>query len=107
MIGHRAEGAPVAALEALHAGVPCLFSHTGGLVELSAKSGAHTFPAGDQKQLAAQIYGILDNPLLRSEMVRAHHRFAKAYTWDQLGPTHRDLITESLARFTCDVRERS
>ena len=107
VIGHRTEGAPVAALEALHAGVPCLFSHTGGLIELASKSGAQTFKAEDHKELARQIDLVLAYPSRQSKMTKAHQQFAKAYTWDKLGSDHCELLAESLARFTCGVDEQS
>ncbi len=50
----RTEGTPLAALEALAAGVPLVASATGGLTELASR-GARIVPAGDAAALAAAI----------------------------------------------------
>lgn len=50
----RSEGTPLAALEALAAGVPVVVTATGGLAALAAH-GAHVVPPGDPAALAAAI----------------------------------------------------
>ena len=52
----RAEGMPLATLEALSAGLPVVVSDSGGLGELGARGGgARVVPAGDVAALAAAL----------------------------------------------------
>lgn len=52
----RAEGMPLATLEALDAGVPVIVSDSGGLAELRARRlGVHVVPAGDVAALAQAL----------------------------------------------------
>ena len=57
----RSEGTPLAALEALAAGVPTVVTATGGLAAL-ASHGAHVVPPGDPAALAAAIITAITTP---------------------------------------------
>jgi len=66
----RTEGLPVSTLEALAAGVPVITSDSGGLAELSERTGLdrpgeagaaiQVFHAGDHHALATRLEGFLD-----------------------------------------------
>ena len=51
----RAEGMPLATLEALSAGLPVVVSDSGGLAELRARSDVRVVPAGDAASLAVAL----------------------------------------------------
>ncbi|MEE2789141.1 MAG: glycosyltransferase family 4 protein [Myxococcota bacterium] len=102
-LGHRSEGTPVSALEALLSGVPSVFSATGGLTELATSSGASTFQSGDAGHLIHQIDAILNDSSTQRKMAEKHRQFARAYTWSVVGPKHIQIINDSVARFNCTV----
>lgn len=75
----RSEGMPLAALEAMAAGVPVVASRVGGLAELPV---AALVEPGNPSALAAAI----DDVLVRVPEVLAAREFARQLDWSHVGP---------------------
>jgi glycosyltransferase involved in cell wall biosynthesis len=66
---------PLAALEAMAAGLPVVASRSGGLAEVVPEAGLH--PPGDPRAMAERIRALWDDPAAGAEALRiAHERFA-------------------------------
>lgn len=79
------EGLPMAVLEAMAWGVPVIASRVGGVPEALGDDAGLMFPAGDVQALAAQLYRVLADPVLRSKMGAAgQRRVADLFQRDQV-----------------------
>jgi glycosyltransferase involved in cell wall biosynthesis len=75
------ENAPMAILEAAHAGVPVIVSDRGGLPEMAARVGGCVVPAGDADRLAAALRDAgRDADRWRARARDAWHRNKAAYS---------------------------
>jgi glycosyltransferase involved in cell wall biosynthesis len=62
VLASRWEGLPLAALEALHAGVPLVAAEVGGLAEALPRGAALFFPGGDHEALAESLAQVIEQP---------------------------------------------
>ena len=95
-LGQRQEGTPVSVVEAMAAGVPCILSDTGGLLQLAQEGQSLCVPGGDPVALSLAIQQLLSSPKQRQEMSEAHRRFASKYEWEQLSSQHLEVLMESV-----------
>ena len=94
-LGQRQEGTPVAVIEAMAAGVPCILSDTGGLAQLAQEGRGLCVPGGDPGLFLA-IQALLNSPQQRQDMSQAHRAFASRYEWEQLSCQHLEVLRESV-----------
>ncbi len=83
--GGRTEGLPVAALEAMAAGVPVVASRVGGLAELPAAA-LRLVPPGDPEALAAAVDQLLGDPEAARRQIAAARALVAGRDWDVVGP---------------------
>lgn len=91
------EGLPLAALEALAAGVPLVATAVGGLPELLAGGAGVIVPRNDDDALAQAIGELLDDDALRARMGRAGadlvaRRFSAAHTVEEVEKLYDDVL---------------
>lgn len=94
-VGRRAEGTPLALLEAQLAGLPCIASRLGGVPEAAAPGGTTLVPPNDARALADALRALLDAPdaaARRATAGAACAAFGEAYTWARLMPEHLDTM---------------
>ena len=71
------EGLPLAAIEAMMAGMPVVVSNVGGLNELAQRDApVLTFPSGDAQTLADKIKQFLESPELMSKLGQSAQKWA-------------------------------
>ena len=104
VIASRNEGVPIAALEAMAAGVPLIVTAVGGLVDLirDGENGWHT-PLDDPEQLAVVLHHALTSPEERTRVADAARRDVEArYRAEtihlELGHLYRDAVHRAGAR---------
>jgi glycosyltransferase involved in cell wall biosynthesis len=94
------EGFPVAALDAMAAGLPVLATSVGGVPELiqDGKTGC-LVPPGDSDALAAGLRLLLANPELRLDMGTAGYRHVRDhFRVDKMAQNFARLYDELLSR---------
>jgi glycosyltransferase involved in cell wall biosynthesis len=91
-VARRTEGAPVALREAMVAGLPCVASATGGVVEMSS-TGLRQVPPEDPAALRAAI----DASVGDAAAGRANRRVGEAFRWSAVGPAHLAAISGAAA----------
>lgn len=79
----RRENFPIALLEAMAAGKPCVASRTGGVPELTGRAGALLVAPGDPAALARALGRVLSDGALRRRLCGAARRRASLFTWDR------------------------
>lgn len=77
----RAEGSPMAVLEAMAAGRPVVASAVGGVPDIVARAGLLTAP-GDPAALARALARVLGDRRLAARLAALARRRAGAFTWD-------------------------
>ena len=83
----RTEGAPVALLEAMYAGLPVVASRVGGVPELTgAEDAALLVPPDDAGALAAALTRLADTPALARRLAERGHARATRHRWSEVGP---------------------
>lgn len=93
--GGRMEGIPVALIEAMAAGMPCIATDSGSIPELLDGTSGFVVPVGDAKSFADAIER-LANSDLRSELGRnARTHIVRHFNIEQTGPALAGLIIES------------
>ena len=80
-VGNRSEGAPVAVMEAVTAGVPVVATRTGGIADIAL--GARLVPPEDPVALRAAIQAALDGPRPAP---------TTRFLWQTQGPEHARLV---------------
>jgi glycosyltransferase involved in cell wall biosynthesis len=79
----RWEGEPIALLEAMAAGLPCVATRTSGAVELLTDgSSGLLVPIADPAALAAAIRRLQSSPTLRRSLARTARRAVEGRSWD-------------------------
>lgn len=87
------EGIPVALMEAMAAGLPCIATASGGIPELIDDSVGCLARPGDAVSLAAAIERISSSPDLRARLGRnARQRVIERFNIDRTGPALAELI---------------
>lgn len=94
------EGYPLAAQEALRAGVPLVATAVGGVPDLVG-SAAVLVPAGDAQALAEAVAGLLDDPVQRAQLAAAGRQ--RATTW----PDEAAVVAELAALYRTLVEDRA
>lgn len=79
----RRENFPIALLEAMAAGKPCVAARTGGIPELTGRDGALLVAPGDPADLARALERVLTDGALRRRLSAAARRRAARFTWDR------------------------
>ncbi|MGA2759947.1 MAG: glycosyltransferase family 4 protein [Candidatus Cybelea sp.] len=93
--GGRMEGIPVALIEAMAAGLPCIATNSGSIPELLDGTSGFVVPAGDTKSFADAIER-LANADLRAELGRnARTHIVRHFNIEQTGPALAGLIIQS------------
>jgi glycosyltransferase involved in cell wall biosynthesis len=91
----RMEGIPVALIEAMAAGLPCIATDSGSIPELLDSTAGVVVPVGDIKSFADAIER-LANADLRAELGRnARTRIVRHFNIEQTGPALAGLIRRS------------
>lgn len=103
VICSRWEGMPLAALEALSAGIPLVASAVGGLPDLLAGNGrgdatGFLFPPGDVDALASALGAIADDPAAARELaLRGQQLIASDYDFARMVARVEALYVDALA----------
>ncbi|MDP6209156.1 MAG: glycosyltransferase, partial [Roseibacillus sp.] len=95
-LGARKEGTPVAILEAMAAGVPCVASATGGITDLAHESELRLVEPGDINGLRCALMGLRDNEEERVRIAARHRAFASRYLWSEWGQVHEKHLRNSV-----------
>jgi len=87
----HSEGVPLAVLEAMSCGLPCVCTAVGGVPDILSDNGVgYIVPPGDHDSLASRICELLENETLRKEMGRrARELVREKYTIEEMA--HRIL----------------
>lgn len=92
----RSEGAPVAVIEAMAAGIPVVAAASGGMGSLVAHGRTGLLvPPDDPDLLGAALAEIRSDPDLRGRLVSAAKDLAKGREWDALLPRYEELLFPS------------
>ena len=87
------EGLPMALLEAMATGVPCIATAVGGIPELFADGGGILVPVSDAQAVANAIALVLEEATLRERMSRqARTRIVEAHDFDRIVTRHLELL---------------
>jgi glycosyltransferase involved in cell wall biosynthesis len=89
----RTEGLPMAIMEAMAAGLPCVATAVGGIPELLAEGTGFTAPTADPAGLAAHITRLIGDPALRAATgARARERVMALYGIDTVITRYLELL---------------
>lgn len=92
----RMEGIPVALIEAMAAGVPCVATDSGSIPELLDETSGFVVPVGDAKRFADAIERVATSAGLRLRLGRnARRRIVQHFNVEQTGPALAELIIQS------------
>jgi colanic acid/amylovoran biosynthesis glycosyltransferase len=95
--GHgRMEGIPVALIEAMAAGLPCIATDSGSIPELLDDTAGFVVPVGDVKGFADAIQRLATSAEMRLRLGRnARERVERQFNVEQTGPALAELIRRS------------
>lgn len=80
-----AEGSPLALLEAMSCGRPCIASRIPGVCEIAEKGGVMSFDLSERDGLRCNIELLLQDEKLREDMgKKARENVIRNYTWDKV-----------------------
>jgi glycosyltransferase involved in cell wall biosynthesis len=93
VMSSKSEGLPMALLEAMAAGVPCVATAVGGIPDLFGEDRGLSVPAQDPPALADAMAAIARSPELRQRLVaNAAANLAGHYTLDAVANRYLDLL---------------
>jgi glycosyltransferase involved in cell wall biosynthesis len=98
LVSSRNEGTPIAALEAMAAGVPVVAFAVGGLPDIVPPSAGALVPPGDAAALAAAAHALLADPTRRAALAAAAPSVAARYSEPALATAHAALYERLHAR---------
>lgn len=84
----RLEPFGISILEAMHAGLPVVATHTGGIPELVGTENGILVPVEDSQALSAAISNLIKDPRRRLAMSSANAAKADRYHWNRIGETY-------------------
>ena len=94
----RAEGMPLAALEAMATGLPIVSTRAQGMEELVTDGeNGRLFDAGDHMRLADLLERLLNNPAERQRYGRAGAAKARRYGWGRIAEAYLALLEDAAA----------
>ncbi len=93
----RQEGCPVSVLEALDAGVPALMSATGGMREISEKTGLMCIEPDRVSTLREAIKRHLSDTVFRQEQTRMAQKQLNQWAWSTVIDRHEEALLSSCA----------
>jgi colanic acid/amylovoran biosynthesis glycosyltransferase len=91
----RMEGIPVALIEAMAAGLPCIATDSGSIPELLDGTCGFVVPAGDSKGFADAIECLANADRRRELGGNARRRIVQRFNIEQTGPALAELIIQS------------
>ncbi|MGC2633444.1 MAG: glycosyltransferase [Candidatus Cybelea sp.] len=92
----RMEGIPVALIEAMAAGVPCIATDSGSIPELLDEASGFVVAVGNANRFADAIERVATSPGLRLQLGRnARRRIVQHFNVEQTGPALAELIIRS------------
>lgn len=92
----RMEGIPVALVEAMAAGLPCVATDSGSIPELLDEGSGFVVPVGDPQRFAGAIERLASSAELRARLGRnARKRVVRHFNVEQTGPALAELIRQS------------
>ena len=97
VLNGRQEGCPVSLLEALDAGVPALMSATGGMREISAKTGLMCIEPNRVATLRDAIKRHLSDKVFRQEQTRMAEQQLNQWAWSSVIDHHEKALLASCA----------
>ena len=93
VMSSKSEGLPMALLEAMAAGVPCIATAVGGIPDLFGKDRGLLVPAQDAPALADRMTAIVRSPELRQRLVtNAAANLVEHYALDAIANRYLDLL---------------
>lgn len=96
VVPSRREAYGLVALEGMAIGTPLIASNVGGLAEIVPKDCALTFEAGNIRQLAIALAGVMDNRALQKSLSVNGYQNALRFEWNQLAPKYLMLMSSVL-----------
>ena len=92
------EGLPIALIEALQAGLPCVVTNVGGNPEL-VEDGKNGFvvPSGDPARLAERVVEVLSDAALYEKLARAAVKSAQRFSLEACADHHMSLYMEAMS----------
>jgi glycosyltransferase involved in cell wall biosynthesis len=92
----RMEGIPVALMEAMAAGLPCVATDSGSIPELLDAATGIVVPAGDARRIANALERLANSPDLRRRLGdAARERVEREFNIERTGPALAELIKRS------------
>ena len=93
VMSSKSEGLPMALLEAMAAGVPCIATAVGGIPDLFGEDRGLSVPAQDAPALADGMAAIVRSPELRQRLVaNATTNLVRHYALDSIANRYLDLL---------------
>jgi glycosyltransferase involved in cell wall biosynthesis len=93
------EGFPVALLEALSHGLPCVATASSDALQELNRNGTAvlTVPTGDATALANAILGLAEDISLQTSMSQHAYHISQLYSWQEIGKKWDDILRAMLA----------
>ena len=92
VMSSTSEGLPMALLEAMAAGVPCIATAVGGIPDLFADDRGLLVPAQDAPALASAMTAVVRSPELRQRLVTNAAANLKHYEFDAIANLYLELL---------------
>lgn len=92
VMSSTSEGLPMALLEAMAAGVPCIATAVGGIPDLFADDRGLLVPAQDAPALASAMTAVVRSPELRQRLVTNAAANLKHYEFDAIANRYLELL---------------
>ena len=97
VLSSRSEGFPLALIEALAAGVPCIATRVGGTAEMLGETGGLIVPSESPELLAHAMHSALDMGL-RQRLAQTGPGIAQAFSYESCGRHFSHIYTDLLAK---------
>ena len=75
---------PMSLIEAFASGLPVVSTQVGGIRDLVGEETALLVEAGNYREMADKILGLLENPVLAKNLIMSGKRLSENFSWDRI-----------------------
>jgi L-malate glycosyltransferase len=75
---------PMSLIEAFASGLPVVSTQVGGIPDLVGEETALLVEAGNYREMADKILGLLENPVLAKNLIMSGKRLSENFSWDRI-----------------------